>query len=86
MGTGIDYFEAPKQLQRIGDSAFRGCKSLCVAKLNDGLKVIGSNSFCESSLREVCIPGTVTEIGENALNSSNHVIVFLAKDYQIDLK
>lgn len=85
-GTGIERFEAPQQLKRIESSAFRGCKGLQMAILNDGLEVIGDNCFDDSSLRDIRIPGTVTAIGSNALNSCSHVTVFVAKDFQIDLQ
>lgn len=56
----------PKDVTKIGDYAFRGCKNLVEIKLPDSVTSIGQECFCESSLKSIVIPDTVTEIGSAA--------------------
>lgn len=56
----------PESILRIGDSAFRNCKSLAEIKLPSGLIEIGANAFrgCRA-LTNITIPDNVAQIGEN---------------------
>ena len=47
----------------IGDSTFRACANLESVKLHEGLDNIQGYSFCQSGLKEITIPSTVTAIG-----------------------
>jgi len=50
----------------VENDAFRNCKQLKSAFLNDGLKKIGRAFLGCSSLQSIKLPSTVTEIGERA--------------------
>ena len=56
----------PKDITKIGDYAFSGCKNLEEIKLPDSVTSIGVECFSESSLKSIVIPDTVTEIGGGA--------------------
>ncbi|MCR5305519.1 MAG: leucine-rich repeat protein [Oscillospiraceae bacterium] len=54
----------PQTMTRIGDSAFRGCKSLTAIRIPDGITKIETQVFdhCES-LQEVILPDGLVSIG-----------------------
>ena len=56
----------PKDVTKIGDYAFSGCKNLVEIKLPDSVTSIGQWCFSKSSLKSIVIPDSVTEIGEGA--------------------
>lgn len=56
----------PKDVTKIGDDAFSGCKNLVEIKLPDSVTSIGHWCFRESSLKSIVIPDTVTKIGQGA--------------------
>ncbi|MBR1741393.1 MAG: leucine-rich repeat domain-containing protein [Lachnospiraceae bacterium] len=53
----------PDSFKDIGDEAFWGCEALTEITLPEGLIKIGENAFMNSGIRELRIPGGVTEIG-----------------------
>ena len=57
----------PNSVTEIGESAFRGCKSLQELHIPDSVTEIGKSAFrgC-SSLQKVYIPDSVTKIGDEA--------------------
>lgn len=56
----------PKDVTKIGDYAFSGCKNLVEIKLPDSVTSIGQWCFSKSSLKSIVIPDSVTEIGDGA--------------------
>jgi len=56
----------PKDVTKIGDYAFSGCKNLVEIKLPDSVTSIGHWCFSKSSLKSIVIPDSVTEIGDAA--------------------
>lgn len=56
----------PKDVTKIGDYAFSGCKNLVEIKLPDSVTSIGQWCFSKSSLKSIVIPDSVTEIGDAA--------------------
>lgn len=56
----------PKDVTKIGDYAFSGCKNLVEIKLPDSVTSIGHWCFRKSSLKSIVIPDSVTEIGDAA--------------------
>ena len=70
----------PKTITSIGNSAFRGCKSLKSIVIPEGVKAIGDYAFSLCHAMEyVEIPDSVTQIGESAFEychslkiSNNH--------------
>ena len=53
----------------MGNEAFRCCKTLTDITFQEGsrLEKIGHNCFNWSNIEELYIPGTVTEIGNDAI-------------------
>ena len=45
--SGIEEFQAPPDLKKIGPSAFSGCKNLKRSVLNEGLELLGEPSTKE---------------------------------------
>ena len=59
----------PRDLQQIGDEAFRGCEFSCVL-LSDGIGEIGARAFADSpNLRYIVIPASVTIIPDDAFEN-----------------
>lgn len=59
----------PRDLQQIGDEAFRGCEFSCVM-LSDGITEIGARAFADSrNLRYIVIPESVTVIPDDAFEN-----------------
>ncbi len=54
------------QITSIANNAFQNCENLQTIELPEGLQSIGAWAFAESSLTEIEIPDSVSEIGENA--------------------
>lgn len=55
-------------VKSIGEWAFRGCGMVTDAALSDSLKSIATGAFSGTSLTQVSIPKSVTEIGSCAFN------------------
>lgn len=69
------------QITSIANNAFQNCENLQTIELPEGLQTIGAWAFAESSLTEIEIPHTVSEIGENAfINCVSLKKVRLPKD------
>ncbi len=71
-------FESDCQLKRIGWLAFGGCP-IDYMILPDRLEYIGQQAFWDNRLRELEIPYSVQEIGDNAFNQVNQTPSFLQK-------
>ena len=68
--TAIKEITIPKSVRRMEKSAFSGYidenkynRSLEKVTLQDGLESIGELCFCDTGLKEISIPSTVTSIG-----------------------
>lgn len=55
----------PLSLKTIGSSAFRYCKALTKIDLPEGLETVEVSAFGGTSIKEINIPSTVTEVGSN---------------------
>jgi DNA-directed RNA polymerase subunit RPC12/RpoP len=55
----------PSSLREIPDLTFTGCYALSAIELKDGLISIGNRAFSGTSLQEITIPDTVTNICTN---------------------
>lgn len=55
----------PLSLKTIGSSAFRYCKALTKIDLPEGLETVEVSAFGGTSIKEIDIPSTVTEVGSN---------------------
>ncbi|OKL23691.1 hypothetical protein BRO51_01285, partial [Metamycoplasma hominis] len=53
-------------VKEIGESAFYGCANLKEVILNEGLEKIGAETFYDTKIESITIPGSVKEIGESA--------------------
>lgn len=60
--TNITSVICPSSLKEIEDNAFCGCKNLKSVKLNEGLCIIGLDSFIDTALEEVHLPSTLEEM------------------------
>ena len=58
----------PDTVTSIGDSAFNGCRSLTAVTLPSGMQSIGQDAFYGCRLTAIAIPGTVTNLGLEAVN------------------
>lgn len=68
--SGIREIVIPDKVRTIDTCAFQGCGELTSITLPQNLKKIGYMAFMDcDSLKELSIPKSVTEIGENALYS-----------------
>lgn len=65
--TRLDNIKIPSQVEYIPSAAFAGCSNLTDVTLNEGLLEIGQGAFAGTSVREIVIPTTVTNIGYCAL-------------------
>lgn len=66
----IEAVHLPNGLRAIGDSAFRGCKSLTTVNFPETLESIGCEAFVETIIQEAYIPHGLRYLGEMALRSS----------------
>ncbi len=57
----------PEGLKRIGESAFRVCRSFRRISVPDSLESIGAEAFIDTALEQIRIPLALTEIGNAAL-------------------
>ena len=60
----------PDSLEIIGGAAFKECASLTQISLPEGLSVLSGGAFDGSGLKEMVLPSTLTQIGDNALAGS----------------
>lgn len=73
--TALEEFLAPSALEVIGDEAFRGCKNLKRALLNEGLERLGGcededhklhgGAFSNTAIQEIALPATLVTLGDN---------------------
>lgn len=62
----------PASVIRIGERAFRGCKSLEYVRLPDGLEIIDDEVFCNCiKLKEITFPDSLVKIGAQAFRHCN---------------
>lgn len=61
----------PEGLRELGACAFKNCQNLQALNLPEGLTVIGPEALMQTSLSEICIPASVTEIAEGAFASGD---------------
>lgn len=66
----IETVHLPDGLRAIGDSAFRGCKSLITVNFPETLESIGKEAFVETIIQEAYISHGLSYLGEMALRSS----------------
>lgn len=69
-GYNLCRIALPAGLKEIQSSAFTGCSSITQLKLPEGLEIIGSGAFISSGLKEITIPASVKEAGNNILMSA----------------
>ena len=55
--------DLPLSIKTIGMNAFRNCKTLTKIDLPEGLETIEGSAFGGTSIKEINIPSTVTEVG-----------------------
>jgi hypothetical protein len=68
-GSSNSSIKLPKNLKKIGDSAFYNCKNLGGAiTIPAGVTEILSYTFCNTNITEVTIPDSVAMIGENTFS------------------
>ncbi len=60
--TGITKVICPESLRGIGEKAFKGCINLQTIEFNEGLESIGMDAFIDTSLKQVEVPSTLSEI------------------------
>ncbi len=53
----------------IGDFAFYGCSTLYDVTFNSDLEALGAQSFCRAGIKEVTLPGTLSEIKQFAFSN-----------------
>ncbi len=72
----------PKNVKKIGDSAFYGCTGLNGIKIPGGVKSIGEYTFAEcTGLKSIVIPDSVTSIDSYAFDDiGKHFIVYSSAD------
>ena len=68
--TEITYVYIPSTVTNIGNKAFKGCTSLNVAVIGDGVKVIGAEAFANTALKEIVLPDSLESIGQGALSGT----------------
>lgn len=58
----------PGNIERIGNYAFQYCTNLEKVELQEGVKIIGSEAFSDSTLKSIVIPKSLMHIGYEAFN------------------
>lgn len=99
--SGLEKFQAPARLRKIGNEAFAGCKDLKRVVLNEGLERLvaerqrdknGVYVQCEgifgrSGLEEIVLPGTLREIsGPVFSNCCNLATILVGKGCTVDVR
>lgn len=69
-GTAIESINIPA-IWILGNGIFSNCKSLEAATIETGRTVIPQSTFSGSTLSDVTLPATITEIGGAAFNETN---------------
>ncbi len=59
----------PESVTKIGNGAFKGCRSLTSAPLPKTLESVGSEAFLDTAIESLFIPRLLTRIGDNAFVS-----------------
>ena len=75
--TGITKVVFSENIIEIEDNAFRYCRALTEAVLNEGLQSIGYRAFASSGLVEIVIPDTVKVISDEAFSSTQLETIIL---------
>jgi len=73
--NGIKNTTIPNTIKSIGDSAFRGCKTLTSIAIPNGIESIGMMAFDGCCLDSVTIPESVTAIESFAFDSTIKTII-----------
>lgn len=80
--SGLESFTAPKALRTIRYGAFRSCRNLKCARLNEGLEVLEDreHAYCEwngvfsgSAVEDVLLPSTLMVIGAYAFSQCKNL-------------
>ena len=88
-GIGIDAFSRCDLLSsvvisdgvvEISDSAFDFCYGLEKVFIPEGVEVIGSSSFCSTSLKSVSLPSTIKTIGFSAFRDTDITSFYIPKN------
>lgn len=66
----------PEELTEIGESAFAGDTSLDSVYVGDKVEIIGAQAFANSSLRDIRLPESLTEVAPDAFRNVPHVEIF----------
>ena len=61
--SGISSINLPKELEKIGEWAFRECNNLKQISLPENIEEIPSGCFYKSGLEEIVVPRKVKKIG-----------------------
>ena len=67
--SAVESVELPSTLKRIECGVFYSCEGLKKLDLPEGLEYIGEGCFYGSGLEEITLPGTLRDVGEDALRS-----------------
>lgn len=88
--TGVEKIEVPANVREIPDYFLSTYNtSLTQIILNEGLEIVGKQSFTNSSISEIKIPSTIKKIGFNSLNTTTLkkvIITDLKKWCEIDFE
>ena len=75
----------PANLKTIEEEAFAGDSSLGEVVVPEGATAIGNRAFADSGLKRIDIPGTVTEIADDAFDGTSDLTIHaMAGTYAVD--
>lgn len=77
-GSAIKSLTLPSTVKELGTNSFAECAGLTSFSLNDGLEIIGHNSFylCKNIKQDIVIPNSVRFIGGFAFGSDSSTMGF----------
>ncbi len=78
--SGLKELNIPSNVEMIGEKPFGTCKNLEKVFIAEGVKKIEEEAFQHCvSLKEVHIPGSVTEIGSRIVSQSEDAVIYAPK-------